>query len=385
MALNLLQRWGQKVFLLLILSNVGFALVPPLSNSLDYPFASLRFATRESEGDGCLDYLCTITTCGSSSCDIGPLRRSGCHDGSSDQPLRHQVWNDTSFSYAGVSRAELDKLLRGGSLTKRVFKTDDKGWGARELDEYLPKLVEGEDSDFKGRYFDLIEDKKENTVSGEFVFRGEEEFTVGTGGLHGCTIVTIVSNRAVHIGHYWEVSAMGGKVDDFDPVTFLPTDPRGINFQKRVLNAIVGGERDPETAGDPFNPWLYNRATDQTRVIITSPSVWDWRGPTVDGIGPETWLYRNRIDQIIDAILGKFVANKPKVVVLPYKRLLWSMDRNGEPVGQDAHLVDKTARGSAFFQYSGEYKGSYWRLFYEYTIYRMGDEQWIGEHQPGPE
>lgn len=231
-----------------------------------------------------------------------------------------------------------------------MWGTDDSGWGARELDEYLPKLVDGKDRDFEGRYFELIDGENENTVSGEIILKDEKLFTMGTGGLHGCTIVTIVSNRAVYMGHYWEVAAMGGKFGDFDPVSFSPMDPRGANFQKRVLNAIVGGDRDPETRGNPFNPRLYNRATDQTRVIITSPSVWEWQGPIVDGIGPETWLYRNRINQIIDAILGKFVANKPKVVVLPYKRLLWSMDRDGNPVGQDAHLVDKTARGSAFFQ-----------------------------------
>ena len=70
----------------------------------------------------------------------------------------------------------------------------------------------------------------------------------------------------------------------------------------------------------------------------------------MDGIGPGTWLYRNRIKQIVDAILGKFVANKPKAVVLPYQRLIWTMDSDGNLVGQDALLVDKTARGNAFFQ-----------------------------------
>ena len=180
--------------------------------------------------------------------------------------MRYQVWNDTSFDYTGVSIAELNELVRSGSLSEGVWKTDDTGWGAQELDAYLPMLVDSKDADFEGRYFELIDGENDNTVSGEFILKEEALFTLGTGGLHGCTIVTIVSNRAVYMGHYWEISAMGGKIGDFDPVTFSPTDPRRENFQRRVLNAITGGDRNPETSGDPFHPRLYNRATDQTRV-----------------------------------------------------------------------------------------------------------------------
>ncbi|KAK4105062.1 hypothetical protein N658DRAFT_504574 [Parathielavia hyrcaniae] len=201
------------------------------------------------------------------------------------------------------------------------------------------------------------------TVSREMVFTEGEAFQIGSGGLHGCTVMTLVSNRAVYMAHYWEVYALGAS-DDISTGA-----PKYGDFQLKVLHAITGeGAQDPITVGGGVTWDLYNQPGDQTRLIFMTPSRAGWnygQGNDLTNI-----MYPNKVNAIANLVRQHIPGVQVRVV--PYRRLQYRYN-NGNPQGQDAALVNKSARGMAFFQYDGTFVGAYWRLFYEYIKFQKGD------------
>lgn len=43
-----------------------------------------------------------------------------------------------------------------------------------------------------------------STVAVQKQFSGRGNVQIGTGGLHGCTVVTLVSKRGVWMAHFWQ-------------------------------------------------------------------------------------------------------------------------------------------------------------------------------------
>lgn len=79
-----------------------------------------------------------------------------------------------------------------------------------------------------------------STVAEQKTF-GKTAFAYGTGGLHGCTMMAIVSNRAVYMAHYWE----GYTISNEDS---LAGDDRTL-WEERVLDSIRGVK-----VTNPYNP-----------------------------------------------------------------------------------------------------------------------------------
>lgn len=158
-------------------------------------------------GVDCL-YLCTLATCGGVSC---PFRRR-------------------NLRYSGIAESNETHSLR-----KRVFETDHDPWTPQQLDEYIvnnqgyyrPK----HDDQFQDIPLFLINDfSVEMTVSIERKMGlNIPPFQIGTKNVHGCTVVTIASERAVWMAHFWEVSGMQGLANA--GMDLIPGTAEYTNFQ----------------------------------------------------------------------------------------------------------------------------------------------------------
>lgn len=62
-----------------------------------------------------------------------------------------------------------------------------------------------------------------STVAVQKEFSGRGNVQVGTGGLHGCTVVTLVSKRAVWMAHFWQ----GHACESYPPTR---VDPQRCNL-----------------------------------------------------------------------------------------------------------------------------------------------------------
>ncbi|KAK4172282.1 hypothetical protein QBC36DRAFT_363242 [Triangularia setosa] len=174
-----------------------------------------------------------------------------------------------------------------------------------------------------------------------------QAFQIGTDLVHSCTVVTIVSNRAMWMAHFWEVSGMG--VFDWPVLSSAPWSTK-----TSVINPIT---REVPIIGDvePLTHNLYTQPTDQTRVSIYTPLRPDWASVPGRGLGANTWLHKNRINEIIAAI-EQAIGTGPMIEVIPYYRLNYRATLDvvgGIPKyyysGPDTHLVGNTARGSVLF------------------------------------
>ncbi|KAK4170848.1 hypothetical protein QBC36DRAFT_295913 [Triangularia setosa] len=294
--------WKRKaVVLLLQLAPATWALVyprvadinPATIDKYDGPagnYSKTLLSARQdaSKGEGspvgldCM-YRCTFATCGAGSC---PLKGRG---------LRYP---------------EIEARTEGNvtsSLRKRVFHNDEEVWTAQKIDNYVFNNLgySGTDGQFRqpGAFDMLINEfAGEVTVAAERIMPAADEkaFQIGTNHVHGCTVVIIVSNRAV----------------------------------KRVIYPITK-EGDMDGRGEYLTPKWYNEPTDQTRAIIYTPLRADWIGAAIE----------RKI-------------SSPKIEVIPYFRLNYNPSvtfPNGlltyHYYGPDAHLVPNNARGCVLFQY----------------------------------
>ncbi|KAK0735940.1 hypothetical protein B0T21DRAFT_171280 [Apiosordaria backusii] len=270
-------------------------------------------------------YRCTFATCGAGSC---PLKGRG---------LRYP---------------EIEARTEGNvtsSLRKRVFTKDEEVWTAQEIDRYVWNNLgySVTDTQFQqlGAYDRLINEfAGEVTVAAQRVMPAADKkaFQIGTNHVHGCTVVIIVSNRAVWMAHFWE-----GTMD--------PDTEGHETFRQKVIYSITHDE-DMDGMGDYLTPKWYNEPTDQTRVIIYTPLRADWASVEGGGLGEDTWLYKKRVLEIMAAI--EQMIGRPKIEVIPYFRLNYSPSVTFPDglltyhyFGPDAHLVPNNARGCVLFQY----------------------------------
>jgi hypothetical protein len=113
--------------------------------------------------------------------------------------------NEKTGEWYNVSQEEYHSdLARRGEIYKRAFDTERR-WTTARIRAYLPGQVlpgaDGEVRPLDGQFtsnkgFYAGGSEAEVTVSYQAEF-GNTAFQLGTGGLHGCTMLTIVSNRAV--------------------------------------------------------------------------------------------------------------------------------------------------------------------------------------------
>ena len=205
---------------------------------------------------------------------------------------------------------------------------------------------------------------------------GTRAFQFGTGGLHGCTMMCIVSNRAVYMAHYWvshHETAARLWLPQEEPLpnlrhaltcilpwqeTFTTDNNDNLSgedltrWQNRVLNTITGGTTPDPYDGPKSIDWnLFNRPGDNTAVYFMTPFK---PGVNANPVGsapnPITDMkYQNKIQSVIDLV----TQNVPGVraEIRGYTRLNYWYNRDaGQYEGPDAHLIDTTERGICLFQ-----------------------------------
>ncbi|GLB10433.1 hypothetical protein AtubIFM57258_006841 [Aspergillus tubingensis] len=213
-----------------------------------------------------------------------------------------------------------------------------------EIREYVPQQTkeETEDENF-GQLIPIMEfdDDGEPTppnVAVQKTFRNSA-FQIGTTGLVGCTVVTVVSRRAVYMGHFWEDPNWE------DPELFVTT----------ILNFI--SNTDPRDGSGPaLNPALFNQPNDDTRIYIMHPRADDKED---DYTAP---YYPEELERLKTLLNQQLLPGIPTATWI-YIPVNWE-DDEPDP------LADQPWRRHAIFQYdphahsTGRRKKG-WRLFYE--------------------
>ncbi|RLL94783.1 hypothetical protein CFD26_104602 [Aspergillus turcosus] len=230
---------------------------------------------------------------------------------------------------------------------KREFTTISQ----QDVATYIPNQFNGNYDDYFGVPTALVEtiddEETDNTVVMQIEF-GNEPFQVGSAGLHGCTMVTIVSDRAVYMGHFWEVPSWSSTTTEFN---------------ERVLNFFSGGGQFG--IGPTLNPALFT-ADDNTRVYIMTPRRTGGKYTTSN--------YIKKVPVLISTIKTALGNQNVPVAVWKYVRLNWDNPN-------DAAQINRNQRGIALFQFDPDASGTGtrgWRLFYEEMQFSSTDPP------PGP-
>ena len=194
----------------------------------------------------------------------------------------------------------------------------------------------------------------------QHTFDQVNKYELGTGGLTGCSVLTIVSRRAVFMGHFFESLAFSRPTraqliaEGQNPDTY----PR-LNFVGEVTNLIDQSLGTTAGVGPSLDVSLFNLPTDNTQAFIMTPRAWNGNAGA--------WQYTNKINSVIGQVQG-LLPNIANIPVTDYVRL------DMEDPAQEAELYSN-ARGAAFFQYDPNNRGSQgWRLFYERLL--VGEDSW---------
>ncbi|KAI0430579.1 hypothetical protein F5Y09DRAFT_341512 [Xylaria sp. FL1042] len=184
----------------------------------------------------------------------------------------------------------------------------------------------------------------------EFSNFGTDVLNIGTQGLHGCTVLTVVSKRAVYMGHFFESLAFsvdGGKAPD-------------TAFEQNCLNLITGQGQRWRARGDSINPSLFTGDNGPAIAYIMTPRR-DQDTPTPQNPnppvpGPDTQLFAGRIEQLSQTLTDLI----PGLGITYYNYI--GMNVKQQSVGY---------KGKALFEFDPNADGSNnpnFRLWYEHTM-----------------
>ncbi|KAM5448709.1 hypothetical protein MaudCBS49596_005215 [Microsporum audouinii] len=262
----------------------------------------------------------------------------------------------------------MHSIVRNRVLWQRLFRYNpnsnqypNRDPTVLEVDTYLPAVFNGQENNYFGAPAHFVggaggvPDERAVMHQREF---STEPFQFISGGLHGCTMVTLISNRAVWQAHFWEPYSHGSPSED---------TTRNAAFTGRVLRALTGEEvTNPASnswrsyippSGPPIDPNLFNRDTDETEFYIMTPFIEIWKRRLINPRTPK------RLAEIRKAI-ERHIGVAPKDVTYKYIALNYSDLA-------DLALVNISNRGMALFQYDPDSDGNgqrAWRLFYEVSF-----------------
>jgi len=237
---------------------------------------------------------------------------------------------------------------------------------------YLPAVFGGAETEYFNQAQPLTygpPNEDERAYSQQFEF-GDDPFQIMTGDIHGCTTITLVSNRAVWMAHFWETYSNRVRSDPINGDENSDKPPDHPVFVERILMFIRGEEVTNPTSNfnkpyirpkTPYiNPDLFNADNDETKLFISTPI------PMGEQLSRRSPLrYPRRVRKIAEAFAQR-IGRTPEVNVIPYQALNYD-------VPEDKRLVGKTARGFHLFQYDPKSDGNNqraWRYFAE-AVYKV--------------
>ncbi|KAL1797005.1 hypothetical protein ACET3X_005545 [Alternaria dauci] len=290
---------------------------------------------------------------------------------------------------------ELDGIDGHGNITEKKFVKrafEEIGDNAAAATYVIRTLIEGPENERPAGFFHLDENTGRGSPAAvQYMERfGDQPFKLGTSGLHGCTMVTIVSKRAVYMAHFWETYSTHGE----DTVTGVSRQ----QFLERVNNAVVKGTavanpyNPPESRdssdriarnhkyvkpeGPPIDFSLFNEDGDNSVMYVMTPLK---DNKSEDSKIPEDCMYYKKYARLLFQEVSKRTNIRGlRLVMVPYKRLHYNIDENGNSVRApgydddwDEFVQPTHAKGMALFEYDGERN---WRLFYENKYFPEPEE-----------
>jgi hypothetical protein len=143
-------------------------------------------------------YACDVNSCGDT---CAPVRKRDFFPlGHPERP--HRLWNETTDEWYTVSADQYNATISRRGNEKRAF-TNNPRWNKWRVALYLPgqiQIINGvvvpADTQFPNNLGFFIGGTNQGTVSQQAAF-GNFPIQMGTGGLHGCTMLAVISNRGV--------------------------------------------------------------------------------------------------------------------------------------------------------------------------------------------
>ncbi|KAK4505420.1 hypothetical protein PRZ48_003383 [Zasmidium cellare] len=243
------------------------------------------------------------------------------------------------------------------------------GIGAQYIDDTYPDMLGFFSDDPKvSRPDGTLTAGNSRAVSQSDTF-GNTAFQYGSRGLHGCTMVAVISNRGVWMAQFWEsYSNSDGEGANHDTVDQVLRQRVLMAIQGQTVTNPINPSTDPRNQyitpeGPALDPSLFNREDDNTNIYFMTPldgSVTTAnKKPPKPPSGPA--MYPNKMRAIADTINELIGGVLEDVVQYNYWRLNYANSA-------DEALIDTTERGLCMFQYDPNAFGSGkkgWRLFYE--------------------
>ncbi|KAI1123372.1 hypothetical protein F5Y10DRAFT_286255 [Nemania abortiva] len=190
-----------------------------------------------------------------------------------------------------------------------------------------------------------------STKSNDYTFAALRDFSnfdsdilnIGVKNLTGCTVLTVVSRRAVYMAHF------------FENLAFRPDGREAPDtaFQQNCLNLITGQGKKWKTRGDSLDPSLFTGGNGPAIAYIMTPR--QDQDPNSPVPGPETQYFPGRMEQLSQTLTS----------LIPGLGLSYY---NYIAMGSEYH---KAYQGKALFEYDPNADGlnnANFRLFYEQTM-----------------
>ncbi|TGJ78222.1 hypothetical protein E0Z10_g10548 [Xylaria hypoxylon] len=177
---------------------------------------------------------------------------------------------------------------------------------------------------------------------------------IGTERLEGCTVLTVVSRKAVYMAHF------------FENLAFAPDDGKAPDsaFEQNCINQITGRGQTWRTRGDSIDPSLFTGNNGPAFAYIMTPRQEQAdptrQNPNPPVPGPDTQLYAERMRQLSQTLTSLI----PGLWVVYYNYIAANAAQYEE---QDA----QQHRGKALFEYDPNADGNNnanFRIWYEQNM-----------------
>jgi len=165
-----------------------------------------------------------------------------------------------------------------------------------------------------------------------------------SGYLTGCTVLTVVSRRAVYMGHFWQNLGFKNYASPAD--VRAGAEGRPASFPRNVRNLITGQTPQYRATGPALNPSLYNQEDDKTYASILTPAY-----------QADNLYFPTQVAAMV-TLLGELIPGI-HVVVKPYYPLTEEEEND---------ISGASVRGQTMFEYDRNADGqgnADWRLWYE--------------------
>ncbi|KAI1800357.1 hypothetical protein F4811DRAFT_539453 [Daldinia bambusicola] len=181
-------------------------------------------------------------------------------------------------------------------------------------------------------------------------FQAPNFLNIGIDGLEGCTVLTVVSKKAVYMAHF------------FESLAFAPEGAKAPDtaFEQNCLNLVTGQGQRWRARGDSIDPKLFTGDNGPAFAYIMTPRQ-DQAALTPDNPNPpvpgaDTQLYGGRIDQLSQTLTNLI----PGLWVVHYNYIATNIEQ-----------YTQKYQGKALFEYDANADGNNnpnFRLWYEQNL-----------------